>query len=52
MAGRQLDAQLVELFVGVLERERLVFRHTDDEDLEAELATERRLHGALKRVAA
>ena len=37
VAGTQLDARIVEVFVGVIEGSGLDFRHADDEDLEAEL---------------
>jgi putative nucleotidyltransferase with HDIG domain len=37
VAGSQLDARFVEIFVGVIEGSGLDFRHADDEDLEAEL---------------
>ena len=37
VAGTQLDARMVEIFVGVVEGSGLDFRHADDEDLEAEL---------------
>ena len=41
--GRQLDAELVESFIAMLEREGPVtFAHGDDADFEAELAFERR----------
>jgi putative nucleotidyltransferase with HDIG domain len=43
VAGRQLDAEIVEAFVTMLEREGPVtFAHGDDADFEAELAFERR----------
>jgi putative nucleotidyltransferase with HDIG domain len=43
VAGRQLDADLVESFIAMLEREgSLTFVHGDDADFEAELAFERR----------
>jgi putative nucleotidyltransferase with HDIG domain len=37
VSGTQLDARLVELFVGLLERRDVAFRHGDDADFEAEL---------------
>ena len=37
VAGSQLDARFVEIFVGVVEGSGVDFRHADDEDLEAEL---------------
>ncbi len=43
VAGSQLDAEFVELFIGVLEREQLGFAHTEDADFEAELAIEQRV---------
>jgi putative nucleotidyltransferase with HDIG domain len=43
VAGRQLDARLVELFVAMHERGELGFRHGDDADFEAELQFERRV---------
>jgi HD-GYP domain-containing protein (c-di-GMP phosphodiesterase class II) len=43
VAGRQLDAELVEGFIAMIEREGPVtFAHGDDADFEAELAFERR----------
>jgi putative nucleotidyltransferase with HDIG domain len=43
VAGRQLDAKLVESFIGMLEREGPVtFAHGDDAEFAAELAFERR----------
>jgi putative nucleotidyltransferase with HDIG domain len=37
VAGTQLDAQFVEIFVGIVQGAGVDFQHTDDEDLEAEL---------------
>jgi putative nucleotidyltransferase with HDIG domain len=37
VAGAQLDAEMVEVFVGALQESGMVFRHTDSEDFEAEL---------------
>jgi putative nucleotidyltransferase with HDIG domain len=37
VAGTQLDARFVEIFIGVIEGSGLDFQHADDEDLEAEL---------------
>jgi HD-GYP domain-containing protein (c-di-GMP phosphodiesterase class II) len=45
VSGTQLDGELVEMFVGVLESEDLVFVHGDDTDFEHELLRER--HRAL-----
>ncbi|HEX3433285.1 MAG TPA: HD domain-containing phosphohydrolase [Solirubrobacteraceae bacterium] len=43
VAGRQLDAEIVDVFVKLLERDGPVtFAHGDDADFEAELAFERR----------
>jgi len=41
VAGTQLDAELVEVFIGVLESEAIAFRHGDDADFERELQEER-----------
>lgn len=43
VAGTQLDAEFVELFIGMLEREHLGFAHAEDADFEAELAIEQRV---------
>jgi len=37
VSGTQLDGRLVELFVGLLDRRGVAFRHGDDADFEAEL---------------
>lgn len=37
VAGTQLDARFVEIFIGVVTGAGVEFRHADDEDLEAEL---------------
>jgi putative nucleotidyltransferase with HDIG domain len=43
VAGRQLDAEIVDTFIAMLERDGPVtFAHGDDADFEAELAFERR----------
>ena len=43
VAGRQLDSELVESFIGILKRDGPVtFVHGDDADFQAELAFERR----------
>jgi len=42
-AGRQLDAQMVEVFVDLVERRGVHFRHSTEADFEAELALERRV---------
>ena len=43
VAGTQLDARFVELFIGVLERDGVGFAHAEDSDFEAELAIETRI---------
>jgi putative nucleotidyltransferase with HDIG domain len=43
VAGAQLDAHLVALFVEMVERGDLIFRHGDDADFDAELDFERRV---------
>jgi putative nucleotidyltransferase with HDIG domain len=43
VSGRQLDGELVESFIGLLEREgALTFAHSDQAEFDAELAFERR----------
>jgi putative nucleotidyltransferase with HDIG domain len=43
VAGTQLDARFVELFIEILEREGIGFTHTEDADFEKELALEERI---------
>lgn len=43
VAGKQLDARLVEIFAGLVSSGELGFRHGDDADFEAELQFERRV---------
>ena len=43
VAGTQLDAEFVELFIGILEGEHIAFTHTEDSDFEAELEIEQRI---------
>lgn len=43
VAGTQLDRRLVELFVGMLERDEIGFTHAEDADFEKELALEQRI---------
>jgi putative nucleotidyltransferase with HDIG domain len=43
VAGSQLDAEFVEVFVEMLERQELSYRHGEDADFEAELALDRRI---------
>jgi len=43
VAGTQLDARLVELFVEMLAARGVAFRHADDADFQAELAFEKRV---------
>ncbi len=40
VAGTQLDAHFVQLFVAIVEREEIGFTHAEDADFEAELAME------------
>jgi putative nucleotidyltransferase with HDIG domain len=42
VAGSQLDAELVEVFVELLQDPAIAFRHTDDTDFDSELEVERR----------
>ena len=43
VAGAQLDATIVEVFIALVEEEGLAFRHTDDADFEHELDLRRRV---------
>ena len=43
VAGTQLDARFVELFVAILEHAQLGFAHTEDADFEAELEMEQHI---------
>jgi putative nucleotidyltransferase with HDIG domain len=43
VSGAQLDAGVVDVFVGLLERRSVTFRHADDVDFERELNLERRV---------
>jgi putative nucleotidyltransferase with HDIG domain len=43
VSGSQLDGELVEAFIGVLQRESVGFTHTEDSDFEAELEFEERV---------
>jgi putative nucleotidyltransferase with HDIG domain len=43
VAGTQLDARFVEIFIAILEQEGLAFVHTEDSDFERELAIEERI---------
>jgi putative nucleotidyltransferase with HDIG domain len=47
VAGAQLDARYVEIFVELLEGKDLTFRHGEDADFDVELALERRIQGLL-----
>lgn len=42
VSGSQLDGRLVEVFVGLVEREGVAFGHADNADLELELSSGRR----------
>ncbi len=44
VAGTQLDAELVELFIAMLADKTLSYRHGEDADFEAELALDKRIH--------
>jgi putative nucleotidyltransferase with HDIG domain len=44
IAGIQLDARYVDLFVGVLADKDVAYRHGEDADFERELALDRRIH--------
>jgi putative nucleotidyltransferase with HDIG domain len=48
VAGTQLDARFVELFIEILKREGLGFTHTEDADFEKELALEERIRELAK----
>jgi HD-GYP domain-containing protein (c-di-GMP phosphodiesterase class II) len=48
VAGKQLDPELVEVFIGVLQRESVGFTHTEDSDFEAELEFEERVRELAK----
>jgi putative nucleotidyltransferase with HDIG domain len=43
VSGTQLDAELVEIFVEMIESGRVAFHHADEADFEKELAFERRV---------
>jgi putative nucleotidyltransferase with HDIG domain len=43
VSGTQLDGHLVELFITVLKRKSVAFRHADDADFEAELSFDKRV---------
>ena len=43
VAGTQLDAMVVDIFVEMIEQHGVAFRHTDETDFERELAFERRV---------
>ena len=43
VSGKQLDGELVEIFVAMVESQAVAFRHADDADFEAELSFERRV---------
>jgi putative nucleotidyltransferase with HDIG domain len=48
VSGAQLDGELVEVFIGILERRGLSFQHTTDADFERELGFEARVAGFLQ----
>ena len=43
VSGTQLDPDIVDIFIGLIERRGIAFRHNDDADFEAELNMERRV---------
>ncbi|HEX8121548.1 MAG TPA: HD domain-containing phosphohydrolase [Solirubrobacteraceae bacterium] len=43
VSGKQLDGELVEIFIAMLQAKGVAFRHADDADFEAELAFDRRV---------
>ena len=43
VSGKQLDGDLVEIFIAMLQAKGVAFRHADDADFEAELAFETRV---------
>jgi hypothetical protein len=43
VSGDQLDAQIVDVFVEMIEHHGVGFRHTDEADFERELAFDRRV---------
>ncbi len=52
VSGKQLDGELVEIFIAMLQSKGVAFRHADDADFEAELAFESRVrdHAAPRRI--
>ncbi len=49
VAGKQLDARFVAVFIEVLESKELAYRHGEDADFEAELAAEQQHFNRLSR---
>jgi HD-GYP domain-containing protein (c-di-GMP phosphodiesterase class II) len=43
VAGTQLDASVVQIFIGLLSEKNLHFRHGEDADFDAELGIESRM---------
>jgi HD-GYP domain-containing protein (c-di-GMP phosphodiesterase class II) len=43
VSGTQLDPMVVEVFIEMIERHGVAFRHTDEADFEKELAFDRRV---------
>jgi putative nucleotidyltransferase with HDIG domain len=43
VSGKQLDGELVEIFIAMLQAKGVAFRHADDADFEAELAFDARV---------
>ena len=44
VSGTQLDPVVVDVFIEMIERHGVAFRHTDEADFERELAFERRVN--------
>ena len=51
VSGSQLDGELVEMFIRLVERRSIAFRHADDADFEAELSFEKRVRDYAQPVA-
>ena len=51
VSGKQLDGELVEMFIRLVEQRSIGFRHADDADFEAELNFERRVRDYAQPVA-
>ena len=51
VSGSQLDGELVEVFIKLVERRSIAFRHADDADFEKELSFDRRVRDYAQPVA-